>query len=267
MRSRKSAKRHSPWHRTGLPFVLITLVPMLATAAYADATLSLKVGGDDIARPHRVDDNAVCEPCVPPPRPGDAITEYVAPGRARRDRGPMSIILDTHAGKVDFLCDATHRYSELAYPVKYDKLPTTDFQRRLGDMVDFQVTAPATKTPGQVKQWKVDVFETTIANGLREQFRIQVAVAGSLPDADGPLLGLLEILHEVLHHGHGWSRFIPFTTGVPIVWEERERQPETEFVYREEVVKIDSGELQAVRFRIPEGYTRVPYDPVCMPAR
>lgn len=247
--------------------VLMTAAVAIAsvTTAKADSTLSLKVGGDDIAIPHRSAAAGECQPCGPSARPGDAITEYVAKGRARRDRGPMSTILDTDAGKVYFICNATRRYAEVDYPVSYQNVLDKHYSR-LGDLVEFKVTEPATKTSGQVGQWKVDIFEATVANGLRDQYRIRTAVAGTLPDADAPLMALLGVLNEIAHGGHGWSRFLPFTTGLPVVWETRQRQPETEFVYREEVLKIDSAPLDAARFKVPEGYAKVRYDSECMTA-
>jgi len=179
----------------------------------------------------------------------------------------MSIVLDTDANKVDFICHATRRYSEVAYPVQYGRLWKSDFERSVGALADYQVTSPAAKTLAQVKQWKAVVFETTVANGLRRQYGVRIAVADAVADAESPLLVLQEIAHEILQHGHGWSRFIPFTSGLPIVWEERERQPETEFVYREEVLKIEQGELGASIFQVPGGYTKVKFDAECMPAR
>ena len=246
---------------------LAATILLVTRTALADSTLSIKVAGDDIAMPHRARQPGQCEPCAPPTRPGDTIIEYVAHGRARRDRGAMSIVLDTDANKIDFICHATRLYSEVAYPVQYDRLLKSDYQRSVGALADYQVASPATETPAQVKQWKTVVFETTVVNGLRSQYGVRIAVADAVADADSPLLVLQKIAHEILQHGHGWSRFIPFTDGLPIVWEERERQPETEFVYREEVLKIEQGELGASIFQVPGGYTKVKFDAECMPAR
>jgi len=246
---------------------LAATILLVTRTALADSTLSIKVAGDDIAMPHRARQPGQCEPCAPPTRPGDTIIEYVAHGRARRDRGAMSIVLDTDANKIDFICHATRLYSEVAYPVQYDRLLKSDYQRSVGALADYQVASPATKTPAQVKQWKTVVFETTVVNGLRSQYGVRIAVADAVADADSPLLVLQKIAHEILQHGHGWSRFIPFTEGLPIVWEERERQPETEFVYREEVLKIEQGELGASIFQVPGGYTKVKFDAECMPVR
>lgn len=241
---------------------LLSIVP-----SWGDAILEVRVGGDELVDPARPRTEQTCRPCVPPARPGETVTLHVAGDRIRRDRGPLSVIFDRSKRKIDFLCAETRQYSELGTPVNYHRALPNDFRRTLDEIIRFDLTAPGTTRSGEVGPWKVETFEAAVANGLREMFTVRVSVADALPGETGLLLELRKMLHELERFGQGWSRFLPFATGVPIVWEERQRQPTTEFVYREEVTKIDIRALPPETFQVPKDYKKIRYQKSCFPTR
>src|SRR5712664_93203 len=128
-------------------FGFMTMLVLIAPLAHGDAILEVMVGGDSVALPSKVAGREGCQPCVSPPRPGDIITYHVASDRIRRDRGPLSVILNKEKRKVYFLCRDTKQYSQFANPVQYHKVLRDDYRKSLGDLITFQLAAPATPHP------------------------------------------------------------------------------------------------------------------------
>lgn len=87
--------------------VMAALLLGATTIAPADPVIQIKVGGDEIALPKRVDRDLPCEPCVDAPHPGETITVSSDGSRIRRDRGPLSIVLNPDAKKLSFICQRT----------------------------------------------------------------------------------------------------------------------------------------------------------------
>ena len=67
--------------------------------------------------------------------------------------------------------------------------------------------------------------------------------------------------------GPDWLELLPLARGLPLIWEEAARQPETEFKYREETVEIEQREVPSGTYDVPEDYVKIEYDPGCMRAR
>ena len=103
----------------------------------------------------------------------------------------------------------------------------------------------------------------TVVNGLRSQFRVVVAVAKDLSADEALLLEFRKLMNELENDGHGWSRLIPVDRGIPVLWEEDEHQPETEFRYREELTGMETRALPTDTFMPPEGYRKVKFDSAC----
>jgi hypothetical protein len=231
----------------------------------ADTIIKIDVGGDLIAMPEK--GTQTCQPCVAPARPGDSVTLFASEDRLRRDRGPMSIILRKDAKKVFFLCQTTKQYAELDYPVKAKQLehkmpiPIEDEFRQ------FRITGSSASGKSQFKQWQVGTFDATVANGFRDQFRLHLAVA-DIGGASGTIImEFTKLLNDLQHEGHGWSQLLPFEHGVPVVLEEAQRQPGTEFLYKEEVSEVTEKETQAETYELPSGYKKVRFDTDCIRVR
>src|SRR5262245_19750706 len=176
-------------------------------------------------------------------------------------------MLRADSRRLYFVCHRSKQYSQLAYPVKYEKLnkgpglgpPPEDF-------LAFQLLAPGTTGKSQIANWPVDTFDATVVNGYRNQFRLHVAVA-DLGAIEAPILEFRKLLNELEYSGHGWSKFLPFAHGVPIVWEEGQHQPQTEFLYREEVTNIQDRSVPANTYDVPDGYREVKFDRSCVQFR
>jgi len=251
--------------RKGRVFFLLLMASV--TVPRADTMLRVVVGGDSIALPKKVSGQNQCEPCIEPPHPGDVITVQASTDRVRRDRGAMSWILRKDLKKVYLICHGTKEFSELSYPVNYKKYEHDGPHWSIDDLLQFELSTPGTTERIQIATWPVDKFSAIVVNGLRSQFRVVVAVTTETAGNDSLVLELRKLLNELEHSGQGWSRFVPFTQGVPVLWEEAEHQPETEFVYREEAKEIGTREVPKDSYEVPSGYRRVKYDPLCAPLR
>lgn len=243
----------------GLLILFLSATPSLR----ADMVIQISVGGDLIALPHKTTRQGSCQPCVDPVRPGDSVTLFAAVDRIRRDRGPISIILKKDVKKIFFVCQTTKQYVELSYPVKAKwlkpklPLPIEDNLRQYG------LTAPGTTGRSQLKQWQVETFDAKVVNGLRQQYRLHLAVA-DLGGASGALvMEFTKLLNELQHEGHGWSQLLPFDHGVAVVWEEAQRQPETEFVYKEEVTEVKEQQVPPEFYDVPAGFRKIRFNPDC----
>ncbi len=241
---------------------------LLATGIVrADTVVRLTVGGDVIALPGRASTQASCKPCVERPHVGELITVYERDGAIRRDRGGMSVILRKDSKKMYFICHASKQFAEIPYPVQYDKYARRNPGQSYDDFLTFEATTPGKSARSQIKQWPVETFTVTVANGMRDQFRVVIGVAaGALAD-DTLMLELRKVLNEMEHSGHGWSRLLPIERGLPVLWEEDQRQPETEFVYREEVTGIENHDVSSDMYAPPGEYGKVKFDPDCFQFR
>ena len=233
----------------------------------ADAVVRLTVGGDVIALPGRASAQASCKPCVDPPHVGDLITVYEREGAIRRDRGGMSIILRKDSRKVYFICHGSKQFAEIPYPVRYEKYARRNLGRSYDDLLTFEAIAPGKSERRQIKEWPIEAFTVTVANGMRNQFRVVLGVATGAFADDTLMLELRKILNEMEHSGHGWSRLLPIERGLPLLWEEVQPQPETEFVYREEVTGIENHDVSSDMYGPPKEYGEMKFDPDCFQFR
>jgi hypothetical protein len=233
----------------------------------ADTVVRLTVGGDVIALPGRSSAQASCKPCVEPPHVGELITIYEGDSTIRRDRGGMSIILRKDRKKMYFICHDSKQFAEIPYPVQYDKYARRTPGRPYDDLLAFEATTPGKSEHRQIKQWPVEAFTVTVANGMRNQFRVVVGVAAGALEDDTLILELRKVLNEMEHSGHGWSRLLPIERGLPVLWEEDQHQPETEFVYREEVTGIQNQDVPSDMYGPPKDYGKVKFDPDCFQFR
>ena len=243
--------------------ITVAAVFLASTLSYADQVIHATVEGDEVAPPHRLGTDRACSACLEGPHVGDAITISVGPGRARRDRGPYSIILRRDQERLYFVCHESQIYREVRYPVQYAALFGSSRWKGPGDLLTFSLSSVKTRTT-QIGQWPADSYETTVVNGLREQFRFTVAIATVAEQTDALVLELRKTLNMLEHSGHGWAESLALKPGVPLVWEEAQRQPETEFVYREKVTQIETKELPGATYDVPSSYKRVEFDPACV---
>ncbi len=175
----------------------------------------------------------------------------------------MSIILRKDIKKVLFVCQTSREYAELSYPVKTKELEPELPISIEDEFRQYRLSGPAASGRSQYRQWQVETFDANVVNGFRHQYRLHIAVA-DLGGASGPIImEFTRLLNHLQHAGHGWSQLVPFDHGVPVVLEEAERQPETEFLYREEVTEVEEGEAPAGGYEVPSGYRKVRFDPDC----
>jgi hypothetical protein len=92
-------------------------------------------------------------------------------------------------------------------------------------------------------------------------------LTADFPGDTGLALALRNALHNLQFGGSGWLELLPLARGLPLIWEEAARQPETEFKYREETVEIEQREVPSGTYDVPEDYVKIEYDPACMRAR
>lgn len=238
----------------------LPLLVLSATVATADTLISMRVGGDDVSMPTRGGPTSGCERCIGAARPGAIVSIYVAPDRVRRDRGGQSVILLADPGRLLFICHATKEWSETPYPVEAGSRKRGE-RSPFGDLTRFELAGAATTEAGRVGEWPVETYAATVVNGLGVRLRLAISVTRDTPAADAPVLRLFRALREVAGGESAWTRFLPFERGIPVLWEEAQRQPETEFVYREEVVAIEDVDPPSGAYEVPPGYKRVQFDP------
>ena len=115
-----------------------------------------------------------------------------------------------------------------------------------------------------VSTWQVKTFDAHVVNGLNEEYRLHLGVA-DVGGADGALImEFTKLMNEFKRKGHGWSQLLPFDQGVPVVLEEAIREPETEFLYKEEVTGIEEREVPAKTYEVPAGYKKVKFNSNCV---
>lgn len=231
----------------------------------ADTVIHARVGGDEVSMPSRsASSEKSCRPCVDFPHVGEIITIYAGPDRARRDRGGQSFILRRDQRKLYLLCQGSKEYAELAYPLDSKKgVPGTRL-RSADDLDRFDFVVPGRMEEGAVQDWKVQTFTAKVADGLtRSEYRLRVSVTGSGAVARTPVLELRKLINELGFLAHGWAHLIPMQDGVPVIWEEALREPESEFVYREEVTGMEERDVPSATYDPPSEYKKVKFDRLC----
>jgi len=224
----------------------------------------MNVGGDTISLPGRgAAAEAQCEPCVRPPRVGDVMTVYTGADRVRRDRGDQSIILRKDQQRFYLVCHSSKQYAELRYPVDAVQDPPKNRLPVAKDISRYDFVAPAKTEEGKIQSWPVQTFSATVTNVLRDQQRLRVSVTRSGGAAGTPVLELRKLLNEIEHVGEGWGHLVSLPDGIPVIWEEAQRQPEGEFVYREEVTDMEERTVPSTTYDAPSDYKKVKFHREC----
>ena len=249
---------------------VMQLLPMIlaaSTTVSADVIIKIKVEADVISNPTRVSTSEPCQVALPAGRTGDILTLTVGADKVRLDRPSMSVVLRRDQQRLFFIFPGDKKYASLRYPIDFrkyrsglQKVVDPDlFQFRLEKITGPEKTSalgrPAVK------------YSATMANDLRSQWRATFVLTPDFPGDPGLVLALRMALHNLQFGGSGWLELLPLAGELPLLWEEAERQPESEFKYREEAVEIEQRDVPSGTYDVPEGYDKVDYDPICMRAR
>jgi len=253
----------------GVGFIVTSIVSMNELVV-AHMRLEMTVAGDDIVMPVRQGAKGECEPCQEPPRPGDPFTILTGPGGARRDRNAVSVIIRAdrkNRKKAFILCHRNRQYSDVTHFLKAAGGRSRERSRVDDDLLQFKLIAPAAMERGRFGEEPTETIRTTVRNALRAEYRVTVTVTAKANPDDAGALELAKLFNALSKPGGGWAELIPFEHGLPVLWEEAQKQPQTEFIYREELVSHRTEKADQGNFEVPKGYTKVPYDQRCMPVR
>ena len=244
--------------------LLATLFCCTPSQSRADTLVLMSVGGDTVSLPSRgASATAVCEPCVRPPHVGDVMTVYAGRDRVRRDRGDQSIILRKDLMKLYLVCQSLKQYAELRYPVDAAEDPPKNRLSGAKDLSRYDFVAPGKTEEGTVQSWPVRTFSATVTNKLLDQYRLRVSVTRSDELAGTPVLELRKLLNEIERVGEGWGHLVSLLDGIPVIWEEAQREPESEFVYREEVTDMEEQNVPPSTYDVPSDYKKVKFHREC----
>ncbi len=244
--------------------LLAALICFTSLQSRADTVVLMNVGGDTVSLPSKgASADAPCEPCVRPPHVRDVITVYAGPDRVRRDRGDQSIILRKDQKKLYLVCHSSKQYAELRYPVDAGEDPPRNRLPGAKNLSRYDFVAPGKTEEGMVQSWPVQTFSATVTNVLRDQYRLRVSVTRSGGAAGKPVLELRKLLNEIERVGEGWGHLVSLPDGIPVIWEEAQREPESEFVYREEVTDIEEQTVPPATYDVPSDYKKVKFHREC----
>ena len=246
---------------------LISFFPLLlmtATGLFADVVVKYRVHADLITLPSLPSGSHDCPATVNTPQTGDIVALTWSTDSARLDRPGMSAILRVDEGRLYLLFHGARKYVSLKYPVPFEqyRLP---FEDSVGDdLLRYRIESLTGPKQARFLERNANRYSAIVVNDLMNQWRATFVLTTELPSEPGLALAIRAALHELRFGGNGWMRLLPIENRLPLVWEEAERQPETEAVYREEATEIEQHPLPADAYAIPEGYVQIDYDPQCM---
>ncbi|OLE67385.1 MAG: hypothetical protein AUG09_02700 [Acidobacteria bacterium 13_1_20CM_2_68_7] len=244
--------------------ILVALLCFPSSVLRADTVVRVVVGGDTVSLPGRsAAGDAPCEPCVGAPRVGETITIYTGPDRVRRDRGEQSFILRKDQKKLYLVCHKSKQYAELRYPVDTREDAPKNRPRTMEELSRYDFVSPGKTEEGKVQDWQVRTFSATVTNVLRNQYRLRISVTSSGAAAGASVLELTKIMSELESMGAGWAHLVPLQEGIPVIWEEALREPEGEFVYREEVTDMEERDISPATYDAPGNYKKVKFHRMC----
>ena|SRR5207245_2404237 len=122
---------------------------------------------------------------------------------------------------------------------------------------------PGKTEKGRVRNWQVKTFSATVVNGLRNQYRLRISVTSSGAAAGVSVLELRKLMHELGSMGAGWAHLALLQDGLPVIWEEALREPESEFVYREEVTGMEERDIPSATYDPPGDYKKLKFERMC----
>ncbi|HEV8702820.1 MAG TPA: hypothetical protein VGV60_16230 [Candidatus Polarisedimenticolia bacterium] len=245
-----------------LPIVLATV-----TTVSADVIMKMKVEADVISFPAKGSSSNPCQVPLPTFRTGDNLVLTLGTDRVRLDGPAVSVILRLDQRRLSFVFPGDKKYAYLKLPIAYQKY-RSGFQKMAGpDLLQFRLeTLTGPESTSGLGRPAVK-YSATLANGMRSRWRATFVLTKDFPADPGPAVALRMALHNLRFSGGGWLDLLPLAGGLPLLWEEAERQPETEFKYREETVEIEQRDVAPGTYDVPASYTRLDYDRDCMLVR
>ena len=165
--------------------------------------------------------------------------------------------------KLYLVCQSLKQYAELRYPVDAAQDPPKNRLSDAKDLSRYDFVAPGKTEDGTVRSWPVQTFSATVTNKLRDQYRLRVSVTRSDEVAGTPVLELRKLLNEIERVGEGWGHLVSLLEGIPVIWEEAQRQPESEFVYREEVTDMEEQNVPPSTYDVPSDCKKVKFQREC----
>lgn len=169
----------------------------------------------------------------------------------RRDEGDSSYILRLDRGKLYVVNHADKTYSELAFPVDPQKIPTADAAQ-----VKAQVT-PTGETR-KIGSWNAHKYKVDITNpaGLH----LDTTIWASTEIASHQALTRLAASLAALQPGSAdWSRKLGQIDGFPVLQEANVAMGSSRFKTREELVSVETRDAPAGAYEPPAGYTAQPF--------
>ncbi len=159
------------------------------------------------------------------------------------------------------------RFTEFSLPLNYNRLFPGGPGKNYDDLKRFNVLARIDPVPVSVNGSPASELGFTVANGLRMQYRVKVVLSAAHAGDAPLLLELYRLLNNLTDRGFGWVEALSLPDGMPMIWEESLRQPESEFVYRERVQSIEERALPAATWEVPAGYEKAGFQDLCAPFR
>jgi len=246
---------------------LLPLVLVAGTTVWADVIIKMKVEADVIADPERGPQSEPCRVSIPSARTGDILILTLGADRVRLDRPAMSIILRLDQQRLSFVFPGEKKYASLKYPIAYQKYQSAMWLGLDPGLVEFRLETLTGPEKTSALGRAAVKYSATMANDLRTRWRATFVLTTDFPGDPGPVLALRNAIHNLQFGGSGWRGLLPLAGGLPLIWEEALRQPETEFKYREETVEIEQREVSSGTYDVPEGFVKIEYDPACIQAR
>lgn len=246
---------------------LLPIVLAASTTVSAEAIIKIKVEADVISNPTRVSPSDPCQVALPAARTGDVLTLTLGLDKVRLDRPAMSVILRLDQQRLFFIFTGDRKYASLKYPIDFQKYRSGMQKVVDPDLFQFRLEKISGPEKTSALGRPAVKYSATVANELRSQWRATFVLTTDFPGDAGPVLALRMTLHNLQFGGSGWLGLLPLAGGLPLIWEEAERQPESEFKYREETVEIEQRDVPSGTYDVPEDYVKIDYDPVCMRAR
>lgn len=251
--------------RRVMPF--LSLVLATVTSVSADVIIKMKVEADVVSLPSKGSSSHSCKGPLPNLRTGDALVLTLGTDRVRLDQPSVSVLLRLDQQRLSFVFPGEKKYAFLNLPIAYGKYRSGLAKMFGPDLLQFHIESLTGPESTSALGRPAAKYSATMANGMHQGWRATFVFMKDSPVDAAPAVALRKVLHNLRFHGDGWMDLLPAAGGLPLVWEEAERQPETEFKFREETVEIEQHDVAPGVYEVPESYVRVDYDPDCMGVR
>lgn len=189
---------------------------------------------------------------------------WLTKDKMREDMGNTSIIVRLDQKKIYMNIDhETKTYSEIDLPIDMEKLIPPE-AKQLAQLIEMAHIFKDTGEFMKIRGWNCKKYLVEITTSMMGMNMPISLIIWTSKDLGVDLSAYLKLQGEILSTN-------PFTKdiaidfkrieGFPVVIEFAMAMPGMESKYREEVVSVDGKKAPAGTYDLPQGYTKIPYNP------